>query len=87
MTKQFSQAQIKSVANLTQSNDHNRALLMVAKIIGDEDICTLLKCIIETQSEIFYMPNGLIRLRSLLYHRLKKHLNKYSNALEMYNAL
>lgn len=87
MTKYFSKEQIKSVADLTKANNHNQALLKLAQILGEDKICTYLECIIESHLEIFYMPNGLIRLRGLLFQRIKIHLNKYTNALEMYNAL
>ena len=86
--KEFNPKVIDKIAKLTDRNDHNESILVLAKELKDKQAVKLMNSIKGMHKVYGHMPRELIDLRNRLFDNLmRQSSSKYSNHKDVYNAL
>ena len=79
---------IQKIAKLTDRNDHNESLLLLAKELRDKQAVKLLGNIKDMHKVYGHMPQELIGLRNAIYDNLmRQSKDKFDNHKDVYGAL
>jgi len=79
---------IDKIAKLTDRNDHNESLLLLAKELRDKEAVKLLGSIKDMHKVYGHMPQELIGLRNAIYDNLmRQSKDKFDNHKDIYGAL
>ena len=79
---------IQKIAKLTDRNDHNESLLILAKELKDKQAVKLLGSIKDMHKVYGHMPQELIGLRNAIYDNLmRQSKDKFDNHKDIYGAL
>ena len=79
---------IEKIAKLTDRNDHNESLLLLAKELKDREAIKLLGNIKDMHKVYGHMPQELIGLRNSIFDNLmRQSKNKFANHQDVYGAL
>ena len=79
---------IEKIAKLTDRNDHNESLLLLAKELKDREAIKLLGNIKDMHKVYGHMPKELIDLRNKVFDNLmRQSKSKYANHSDVYGAL
>jgi len=80
-------ADVKKMGTMTDRNDHNGSLMVLAKCLKDKKSMDALKGITQTHKAMGHMPQGLIDVRKGVYDNLMKQAKtKFSNYNDIYSA-
>ena len=83
----MNQKVIDKIAKLTDRNDHNEALLQLAKELKDRSAVKLMTNIKGMHKELGSMPEELITIRNRIHDNLMRQANaKFGNYKDVYNA-
>ena len=86
--KEMNPKVIEKIAKLTDRNDHNESLLVLAKEMRDKEAIKLLGNIKDMHKVYGHMPKELIDLRNKVFDNLmRKSSSQYSNHKDVYGAL
>jgi len=86
--KEMNPKVIEKIAKLTDRNDHNESLLLLAKELGDKQAVKLLGSIKDMHKVYGHMPQELIGLRNAIFDNLmRQSKNKFDNHKDVYGAL
>jgi len=85
--KPFSKTAIENIADLTDNNDHNGAVMVLAKMMGDKSSTAEMEKIQKYQNLKGHMPQSLIKYRSSILNNLlvqakKKYGDKFAKQLQ-----
>ena len=84
----FDPKMIRTIAKMTDVNDHNEARLMIAKVLGDQKFIDGFEKIIDQHKRIGDMPQNLIKQRDNLTNQMLKHVKaRFINSKDVYKAL
>ena len=79
---------IQKIAKLTDRNDHNESLLILAKELKDKQAVKLLGSIKDMHKVYGHMPQELIKIRNQIFDNLmRQSKNAHSNHDDVYGAL
>ena len=79
---------IQKIAKLTDRNDHNESLYLLATAMRDKQAVKLLDSIKDMHKVYNHMPQELITLRNRIFDNLmRQSSSKYSNHKDVYGAL
>ena len=79
---------IQKIAKLTDRNDHNESLYLLATAMRDKEAVKLLQSIKDMHKVYGHMPRELIDLRNKVYDNLmRQSKSKYANHSDVYGAL
>ena len=79
---------IQKIAKLTDRNDHNESLLLLAKELRDKEAIKLLGSIKDMHKVYGHMPQELIQIRNQIFDNLmRQSKNAHSNHDDVYGAL
>ena len=86
--KEMNPKVIEKIAKLTDRNDHNESLLLLAKELRDKEAVKLLGNIKDMHKVYGHMPQELIGLRNAIYDNLmRQSKDKFDNHKDVYGAL
>ena len=86
--KEMNPKVIEKIAKLTDRNDHNESLLLLAKELRDKEAVKLLGSIKDMHKVYGHMPQELIGLRNAIYDNLmRQSKDKFDNHKDIYGAL
>ena len=86
--KEMNPKVIEKIAKLTDRNDHNESLLVLAKEMRDKEAVKLLNSIKDMHKVYNHMPQELLTLRNRVFDNLmRQSSSKYSNHKDVYGAL
>ena len=86
--KEMNPKVIEKIAKLTDRNDHNESLLVLAKEMRDKEAVKLLNSIKDMHKVYNHMPQELLTLRNRVFDNLmRKSSSQYSNHKDVYGAL
>ena len=86
--KEMNPKVIEKIAKLTDRNDHNESLLLLAKELRDKEAVKLLGNIKDMHKVYGHMPQELIGLRNAIFDNLmRQSKNKFANHQDVYGAL
>ena len=86
--KEMNPKVIEKIAKLTDRNDHNESLLLLAKELRDKEAIKLLGNIKDMHKVYGHMPQELIGLRNAIYDNLmRQSKDKFDNHKDIYGAL
>ncbi len=86
--KEMNPKVIEKIAKLTDRNDHNESLLLLAKELKDREAIKLLGSIKDMHKVYGHMPKELIDLRNKVFDNLmRQSKSKYANHSDVYGAL
>jgi len=86
--KEMNPKVIEKIAKLTDRNDHNESLLLLAKELKDREAIKLLGNIKDMHKVYGHMPQELIGLRNKVFDNLmRQSKSKYANHDDVYGAL
>ena len=86
--KEMNPKVIEKIAKLTDRNDHNESLLLLAKELKDREAIKLLGNIKDMHKVYGHMPKELIDLRNKVFDNLmRQSKSKYANHSDVYGAL
>ena len=86
--KEMNPKVIEKIAKLTDRNDHNESLLLLAKELKDREAIKLLGNIKDMHKVYGHMPQELIGLRNAIFDNLmRQSKNKFANHQDVYGAL
>ena len=81
--KEMNPKVIEKIAKLTDRNDHNESLLLLAKELRDKEAVKLLGSIKDMHKVYGHMPQELIGLRNAIYDNLmRQSKDKFDNHKE-----
>jgi len=70
----------KKISNFTDSNDHNKSILLLAKFLKSKKAIQIMNNVIKMADNFGYMPKNLIDIREQIYNSLMMILkSKYGN--------
>ena len=79
---------IQKIAKLTDRNDHNESLRLLAMAMRDKEAVKLLDSIKDMHKVYNHMPQELITLRNRIFDNLmRQSSSRYSNHKDVYGAL
>jgi len=85
--KEFDQKIIKKIGMKTNTNDHNGAVILLAKSMGEMKVVKMMELLKKMHKEMGHMTNDMIAVRTGMYDELMKKAKKqYSNAKDIYKA-
>ena len=86
--KEMNPKLIQKIAKLTDRNDHNESLLILAKELKDKQAVKLLGSIKDMHKVYGHMPQELIKIRNQIFDNLmRQSKNAHSNHDDVYGAL
>ena len=86
--KEMNPKVIEKIAKLTDRNEHNDSLLLLAKELKDRDAIKLLNSIKDMHKVYNSMPRELLDLRNRIFDNLmRQSSSKYSNHKDVYGAM
>ena len=86
--KEMNPKVIEKIAKLTDRNDHNESLLLLAKELRDKEAVKLLGNIKDMHKVYGHMHQELIGLRNAIYDNLmRQSKDKFDNHKDVYGAL
>ena len=86
--KDLDPATVGQIASLTDRNDHNESLMVLAKALKDKEAIKLLGSIKDMHKVYGHMPSELIGLRNRIFDNLMRQSSKkFSNHKEIYGSL
>ena len=86
--KELDPATVGQIASLTDRNDHNESLMVLAKALKDKEAIKLLGNIKDMHKVYGHMPSELIGLRNRIFDNLMRQSSKkFSNHKEIYGSL
>jgi len=86
--KEMNPKLIQKIAKLTDRNDHNESLLILAKELKDKQAVKLLGSIKDMHKVYGHMPRELINIRNQIFDNLmRQSKNAHSNHDDVYGAL
>tara|TARA_B100000963_G_scaffold324721_1_gene310467 strand:+ start:295 stop:1878 length:1584 start_codon:yes stop_codon:yes gene_type:complete len=86
--KEMNPKVIEKIAKLTDRNDHNESLLLLAKELKDREAVKLLGNIKDMHKVYGHMPKELIDLRNKVFDNLmRQSKSKFANHSDVYGAL
>jgi len=86
--KEMNPKVIEKIAKLTDRNDHNESLLLLAKELRDKEAVKLLGNIKDMHKVYGHMPKELIDLRNKVFDNLmRQSKDKFDNHKDVYGAL
>ena len=85
--KEFDQKIIDKIGMATNVNDHNGAVILLAKSMRETKIVKMMELLKKMHKEMGHMTNDMIAVRTGMYDELMKKAKKqYSNYKEIYKA-
>ncbi len=85
--KEFDQKIIDKIGMATNVNDHNGAVILLAKSMRETKVVKMMDLLKKMHKEMGHMTNDMIAVRTGMYDELMKKAKKqYSNYKEIYKA-
>ncbi len=85
--KEFDSKIIDKIGMMTNANDHNGAVILLAKSMREMKIVKMMELLKKMHKEMGHMTNDMIAVRTGMYDELMKKAKKqYSNAKDIYKA-
>ncbi len=85
--KEFDQKIIDKIGMATNVNDHNGAVILLAKSMREMKVVKMMELLKKMHKEMGHMTNDMIAVRTGMYDELMKKAKKqYSNYKEIYKA-
>jgi hypothetical protein len=85
--KEFNPSAVEKIADMTDRNDHNGSMMLLAKEMKEMKVVKMLKLLIQMHKEQGHMTNAMMDMRKDISKELFKKAEKtYSNYDAIYKA-
>jgi hypothetical protein len=85
--KELDTKTIEKIGMATNVNDHNGAVILLAKSLGEMKVVKMMELLKKMHKEMGHMTNDMIAIRTGMYDELMKKAKKvFANSDEIYKA-